>query len=122
MKDVYYLPEEVNQSQLWQMIDNVKDSRTVEDLLFQVLIDCGIDLTLPIRREIIRNKTVFSVNNNDLIACFDQGVTEKLVKDLASRAPLRVVFRDSSFKSDAAKINVKQIFLQLSPSTDVKSI
>ena len=121
MKDVYYFPEEVNQSQLWEMIDNVKDGRTVEDSLFQVLIDKGMDLTLPIRQETIRNKTVFFVNNNDLIACFDQGVTEKLVKDLANWAPRRVVFRDNSFKTDATKINVQQIFHQLSPSTDVKS-
>lgn len=121
MKDVYYFPEEVNQSQLWEMIDNVKDGRTVEDLLFQVLIDWGMDLTLPIRQETIRNKTVFFVNNNDLIACFDQGVTEKLVKDLANRAPRRVVFRDNSFKTDATKINVQQIFHQLSPSTDLKT-
>ena len=122
MKDVYCSPEEVNQSQLWEMIDNVKDGRTVEDLLFQVLIDWGIDLTLPIRQETIRNKTVFFVNNNDLVACFDQGVTEKVVRDLANRAPRRVVFCDNSFKSDAIKINVRQIFHQLSPSTDVKSI
>jgi len=122
MKDFYYLPYEVNQSLLLEMVDNVKDGRTSEDLLFQVLIDQGMDLTLPIHTEIVYGKTVFFVNENDLIACFDQGITEKLVKELASRTPQRAVFRDKGFDSDAIKINTQQIFRQLSPSTDVSSI
>jgi adenine-specific DNA-methyltransferase len=81
-------------------------------------------LTLPLRRETIKGKTVFFVNVEpyDLIACFDKGVTEDLVKELAKHEPMRVVFRDNGFESDAVKINVEQIFRQLSPSTDVKSI
>ena len=122
MEDVYYRPGELNQSQLLEMIDNVKDGRTAEDLLFQVLIDFGLDLTLSIRRETVQNKTVFFVNDNDLIACFDGGVTENLVKELASHTPLRVVFRDSSFDLDTVKINVQQIFRQLSHSTHVRTI
>ncbi|MDE0683456.1 MAG: type III restriction endonuclease subunit M [Candidatus Poribacteria bacterium] len=104
------------------MVDNVKCDRTHEDLLFQVLIDLGLDLALPIRQENVQSKTVFFVNDNDLVACFDQDVTENLIKELARRIPLRVVFRDNSFTSDAVRINVQQIFRQLSPSTDVKSI
>lgn len=122
MKDVYYRPDKLEQSDLLDMVDNVKDDRTSEDLLFQVLVDWGVDLTLPIRRETVQNKTVFFVDDNVLAACFDRGVTEELVKELAKREPLRVVFRDNGFVSDAVKINVEQIFRQLSPSTDVKVI
>lgn len=122
MKDVYYRPDELKQSDLIDMVDNVKEGRTAEDLLFQVLVDWGVDLTLPIRRETVQGKTVFFVDDNALVACFDRGVTEDLVKELAGHEPLRVVFRDNGFVSDAVKINVEQIFRQLSPTTDVKSI
>ena len=122
MKDVYYRPDELKQSDLLEMVDNVKEDRTAEDLLFQVLVDWGVDLTLPIRREAVQGKTVFFVDDNALVACFDRGITEDLVKELAGHEPLRVVFRDNGFVSDALKINVEQIFRQLSPATDVKSI
>lgn len=122
MKDVYYRPDELKQSDLLDMVDNVKEGRTAEDLLFQVLVDWGVDLTLPIRRETVQGKTVFFVDDNALVACFDRGVTEDLVKDLAGHEPLRVVFRDNGFVSDAVKINVTQIFRQLSPTTEVKAI
>jgi len=122
MQDVYYRPDEVAQKDLLQAVDNIKPDRTAEDLLFQVLVDWGVDLSLPIRREAVRGKTVFFVDENALVACFDDGVTEELVKELAGREPLRVVFRDNGFVSDAVKINVEQVFRQLSPSTDVRSI
>ncbi|MCF7994955.1 MAG: hypothetical protein K9L88_08970 [Chromatiaceae bacterium] len=122
MKDVYYRPDEVKQADLLDMVDNVKEDRTDEDLLFQVLVDWGVDLTLPIRRETLQDKTVFFVDDNALVACFERGVTEDLVKELASHEPLRVVFRDNGFVSDAVKINVEQIFRQLSPVTEVKSL
>lgn len=122
MKDVYYRPDELKQSDLLDMVDNVKEGRTAEDLLFQVLVDWGVDLTLPIRRDTVQGKTVFFVDDNALVACFDRGVTEDLVKELAGHEPLRVVFRDDGFVSDAVKINVEQIFRQLSPTSDVKSI
>lgn len=122
MKDVYYRPDEVTQTDLLTAVDNVKPDRSAEDLLFQVLVDWGVDLTLPIRRETVQGKTVFFVDDNALVACFDTGITEDLVKELAGHEPLRVVFRDNGFVSDAVKINVEQIFRQLSPTTDVKSI
>jgi adenine-specific DNA-methyltransferase len=122
MHDVYYRPDEIAQQDLLQAVDNIKPDRTPEDLLFQVLVDWGVDLTLPIRRETIQGKTAFFVDDNALVACFDTGMTEELVKELAGREPLRVVFRDNGFVSDAVKINVEQVFRQLSPSTDVKSI
>lgn len=122
MKDIYYRPDELKQSDLLDMVDNVKEGRTAEDLLFQVLVDWGVDLTLPIRRETTQGKTVFFVDDNALVACFERGITEELVKELAKREPLRAVFRDNGFVSDAVKINVEQIFRQLSPTTEVKAI
>ena len=122
MQDVYYRPDQVDQKDLLQAVDNIKPDRTAEDLLFQVLVDWGVDLTLPIRRETVQGKKVFFVDENALVACFDTGVTEELVKELADREPLRAVFRDSGFVSDAVKINVEQVFRQLSPATDVRSI
>lgn len=122
MQDVYYRPDQIDQKDLLVAVDNIKPDRSAEDLLFQVLVDWGVDLTLPIHRETIRGKTVFFVDGNALVACFETGVTEDLVKELAAREPLRVVFRDNGFVSDAVKINVEQVFRQVSPGTDVKSI
>ena len=124
MADVYYTPDAIEQGQLKIFTDNIKSDRKPEDLLFQVLLDWGVDLSLPIRKEIIQDKTVFFVNEPpyDLVACFDTGVNEDLVKELARFEPLRVVFRDTGFVSDAVKINVEQIFKQMSPGTEVKAI
>ena len=122
MADVYYAPDAIEQTLLDKMTDNIKPDRTPEDLLFQVLLDWGVDLSLPVRRECVQGKTVFFVDEDALIACFDAGVDEDLVKELAGFKPLRVVFRDASFASDAVKINVEQIFKQISPGTDVKAI
>lgn len=122
MADVYYTPDATTQADLLSRVDNIKPGRTAEDLLFQVLLDWGVDLTLPITRETVEGKTVFTVAGTALIACFDNGVDEALVKTLATRKPLRVVFKDTGFKDDATKINVKQIFKSLSPDTDVKAV
>lgn len=125
MADVYYKPNGAKQDDLLGQIDNVKPGRgDPDDLLLQVLVDWGVDLTLPIRKETVKGKLVFFVNTEpyDLIACFDRGVSEELVKELAKYKPVRIVFRDNGFESDAVKINVDQIFRQLSPSTDVKAI
>lgn len=122
MADVYYTPDATSQADLLTRVDNIKPDRSPEDLLFQVLLDWGVDLTLPITRESVAGKTVFTVAGTALIACFDNGVDEALVKTLATRHPLRVVFKDTGFKDDATKINVKQIFKSLSPDTEVKAI
>lgn len=124
MADVYYTPDAIEQDQLKTFTDNIKSDRKPEDLLFQVLLDWGVDLSLPIRKESIQGKDVFFVNepSYDLVACFDTGVGEDLVKKLAGYKPPRVVFRDTGFVSDAVKINVEQIFKQMSPGTDVKAI
>ena len=124
MKDVYYTPGDIDQGQLEAFTDNIKPDREPEDLLFHVLLDWGVNLSLPIRKETIQGKTVFFVDENALVACFDTGVDEKLVKELARirPEPLRMVFRDSGFVSDSVKINVEQFFKQMSPSTVVKTI
>ena len=122
MLDVYYRPDEVKKDDLLAQVENIREDRTAEDLLFQVLLDWGVDLALPIVKEAIAGKAVFFVDGNKLAACFDQGVGEQLVKTIAARHPLRAVFRDSGFASDSVKINVEQIFKLLSPATEVKSI
>jgi adenine-specific DNA-methyltransferase len=124
MAEVYYNPDVVSQDLLSEQEDNVRSDRTSEDLLFQVLLDWGVDLSLPISSETIQGKSAFFVDENALVACFDNkgGIDEDFVKELAKRQPLRVVFRDAGFKSDSVKINVEQIFKLLSPSTEVKCI
>jgi len=122
MKDVYYAPDAITQSDLLAHLDNIREDRTTEDLLFQVLVDWGVDLALSIATEALAGKTVFFVDGNALAACFDTDITEDLVKELAKRKPLRAVFRDSSYGSDSVKINVEQIFKLLSPGTEIKSL
>ncbi len=124
MEDVYDTPNAIQQSKLKLFADNIKADRKSDDLLFQVLLDWGVDLSLPIRTETVRDKKVFFVNKEpyDLIACFDNGITEELAKELAQYAPMRIVFKDNGFVSDTVKINVDQVIRQLSPATDVKSI
>ncbi|GJQ47909.1 MAG: hypothetical protein HKUEN01_02950 [Candidatus Kuenenia stuttgartiensis] len=87
-------------------------------MLFQVFIDWDIELTLPVVKETIEGKTVFFVDNNVLTACFDNGITEELVKRLAKCKPLCAVFRDSSYGNDSVKINVEHIFKLRSPGTE----
>ncbi|WP_420587736.1 DNA methyltransferase [Marivita sp.] len=122
MADVFYTPDQTSQADLLARVDNVKPDRTAEDLLFQVLLDWGVELTLPIRRETVQGKTVFFVDDTALMACFDDGISEDLVKELAGHAPLRIVFKDTGFADDQTKINVRQIFKAMSPDTEVKAI
>ena len=124
MAEIYYTPDAITQDDLFANTDNIKTDRTPEDLLFQVLLDWGVDLTLPITKETISGHEVFFVDGNALAACFvkDGEISEEFCKELAHRQPLRVVFRDSGFKDDSVKINVEQIFKLMSPHTDVKTI
>ncbi|KXK50779.1 MAG: type III restriction-modification system, methylase subunit [Chloroflexi bacterium OLB13] len=120
--DVRRTPGEVQQDQLDLFADSVKEGRTGEDLLFEVLLDWGLELTLPIRAEMIDDKQVLTAGEDDIIACFDDGVTPAVVRAIAERQPLRAVFRDSGFASDAERINAEQVFREVSPVTDVKAI
>jgi adenine-specific DNA-methyltransferase len=122
MNDVYYSPDAVKQDDLVAHADNIRPDRTPEDLLFQVLVDWGVDLALPIVTETIVGKTVFFVDGDALTACFEPNVSDEVVKELAKRRPLRAVFRDSCYGSDNVKINVEQIFKLLSPSTEIRTL
>jgi adenine-specific DNA-methyltransferase len=122
MKDVWYTPDQLKQHELELFTAHIKEDRTAEDLLFQIMLDWGSPtLDAKIRKEKVGGKTVFIVNDNDILACFEQGITEELVKQMAAFKPLRAVFRDDAF-DDSLKINVEQIFKVLSPGTEVKSI
>jgi adenine-specific DNA-methyltransferase len=124
MNEVYYSPDTLNREDLHQFVENIRNDRSDEDLLFQVLLDWGVDLTLPIISQVIDGKTVFIVAQDAIVACFDRagGVSETFIKELAAIKPLRAVFCDSGFANDSVKINVEQIFKMMSPSTDIKTI
>jgi adenine-specific DNA-methyltransferase len=120
MQDVYYKPKDYNQSELDLFSDNIKPDRSPDDLLAQVMLDWGLPLSLKIINETITGKQVYKVANNSLYACFDKDIDEQFAKELAKDKPLRVVFKDSGFKDDTAKTNVKQLLKQLSPDTEMK--
>lgn len=122
MQDVYYKPQDYNQGQLDVFADNIKEDRTSEDLLTQILLDWGLPLTLKTQKETVLGKEVFVVDTNYLLACFDNGLDEAFAKAIAKYQPLRFVCKDSSFKDDTAKENVKQLLKQLSPNTEMKVI
>lgn len=122
MKDIYFNPSEISQDNLFDTVDNIKDERSDLDLLFGVLIDWGVDLTLPIVKENIVGKDCYFVDEDSLCACFAKEINEEFIKELASRDMLRVVFRDSGFASDDVKDNVSQIFKQLNPTVEIKVI
>ncbi|MGO1567931.1 MAG: site-specific DNA-methyltransferase [Brachybacterium sp.] len=122
MTDTLRSPDVLTQGELAGLVDNVKPERTGEDLLFQVMLDWGLELSLPITREEFDGSEVFSVDDGALLASFSHEVSPSLINDLAARAPLRVVFRDSAFANDSARINAEQVFAEVSPSTDVKVI
>ena len=120
MKDVYYAPADYEQNVLDLLESNIKEDRTDLDLLFGCLLEWGLPLSLPYQSENIEGCTVHNYNDGDLIACFDENIPDSVIKTIAKRQPLRAVFRDSSFQSSPAKINVTQIFKELAPDTSVK--
>ncbi|MEA9423594.1 site-specific DNA-methyltransferase [Aeromonas caviae] len=130
MTDVHYNPDAIIQDDLFAQVDNIKADRTEEDLLFQVMLDWGVDLMAPILRQTIDGKNVFFVDadaqhqRGALVACFDKtgGIDDAFIRQLAAFSPLRLVFRDAGFASDAVKINAEQLLKQLSPLTEVKAI
>jgi len=122
MADTQSTADALGQGELVGMIDSVKPDRTDEDLLFQVLIDWGLDLSLPFEREREREREIFRVADDALIACFSEEVSANVVTYIAKRQPLRAVFRDSAFRTDAERINAEQLFRELSPNTEVKTL
>lgn len=122
MENVYYTPDATTQDTLAGIIDNVKSDRTAEDLLFQVMLDWGVELSSPITVKRLNRKTVYFVDTDAIAACFDIGIDDNIVRLIADHHVLRAVFRDNGFATDATKINVVEIFKQLSPATEVKVI
>ena len=122
MKDVYYKAEDYAQTMIAGLEDNVKEDRTPLDLLFQVMLDLGQELSAKIEEKTIAGKTVWCVEGNNIIACFDSDINDQVVTEIAKLKPLYVVFRDSSFVSDAAAANCEQIFASISPATSRKVI
>lgn len=122
MYDLLATPDEVSQSNLFDSVSNVKADRTGEDLLFQVLLDWGLPLDVAIEVESIEGQECFVVEGGALIACFEPSVNSETVRGIAQREPVRAVFRDEGFASDAERINAEQIFKEFAPSADVKVI
>ena len=117
MKEVYYNPAEYEASLFSRLEDNIKEDRTPEDLLFQVMLDLGVLLSSKIEETTIADKKVFNVEDNYLIACFDSNVTEETIKAIAKQKPYYFVMRDSSMASDSVATNFDQIFATYSPDT-----
>ncbi len=117
MKDVYYNPAHMEQQTLFASTDNIKEDRTPEDLLFQVMLDLGVLLSSKIEEKVIAGKKVFNVAEGFLIACFDSDITEETVKAVAQEKPYYAVFRDSSMANDSVATNFEQIFATYSPET-----
>ena len=117
MKDVYYNPGKTEQKDLLGHVDNIKEDRTPEDLLFQVMLEFGIPLSSKIRKTAIAGKDVFNVEDNFLIACFDDAITNEIITAIAKEKPQYVVLRDSGFKTDSVAANFEQIFATYSPDT-----
>lgn len=117
MKDVYYKPSDVTQTELDLFTDNIKEDRTPEDLLIQVMLDLGVLLSSKVEEEEIAGKKVFSVTDGYLMACFDRDVTDDVVTAIARKHPFYAVFRDSSFSTDSVAANFEQIFDTYSPQT-----
>ena len=120
MNDVYYNANSTTQSLFDNTVDNVKSDRTPLDLLFQVMLELGIELSAKIEEKEIFEKKYFVVNENDIVACFDSNVNNDVIKELAQIKPIYAVFRDSVFENDSANINCEQLFKTISPSTTIK--
>ena len=117
MKDIYYSPSEFDMNLLDMMADNIKEDRTPEDLLFQVMLDLGVELSSKIEETTIGGKKVFDVADGFLIACFDKDVNDETIKAIAQKQPYYFVMRDSSLANDSVATNFEQIFATYSPDT-----
>ena len=111
-EDVKRSPKEFKQDQLDLFLNNIKADRNDLDLLFGCMLDWGVQLSLPMTKEVVDGKTIYTVNDGDLVACFAENVSEDVVKAMAEKMPLRVIFRDSCFAQDADKINIYETFKQ----------
>lgn len=122
MKDIYYRPDELDQNLIEQLESNIKEDRTGLDLLVQIMLELGSELSLPVTTKNIGGKEVYFVADNSLIACFDEEIDEQLIKEIAAVKPSKAVFRDHCFKSCTDRINIEEIFKSVSPNTEIKVI
>lgn len=122
MQDVYYKPEEFTQTMLGETVSNIKPDRTDLDLLYACLLDCGVAINLPHTTQTVDGCTIHNVDNGALMACFDEHIPQSVIRAMAAETPLQAIFRDSAFAADADKINVTEIFKNLSPDTKVRVI
>lgn len=122
MKDVFYHPSKLDQQSIEDLISNIKEDRTPEDLLTQVILDLGLELNLPIKKKEILGNTLFIVQHNALVACFDDDINFEIVDEIAKLEPFKVVFKDASFADDKDRINVENRFKRLSPETRITVI
>ncbi|MCC8139049.1 MAG: site-specific DNA-methyltransferase [Lachnospiraceae bacterium] len=122
MKDVYYAPEDTDQSLLTLLESNIKEDRSDLDLLFGCLLEWGLPLSLPCRSVRMDGCTIHDYNDGDLLACFDENIPESVIRKIAAKKPLRAVFRDSGFADSPAKINVSELFKLLAPETRIKVV
>ena len=120
MKDVFYSPKETSQLELFRYVDNVKDDRTSEDLLFQVMLELGATLDSKIEESEVDGKTIYNVADGYLVACFDQEVSDEVVTAIAKMQPTYAVLRDTSLVDDATATNFEQIFKTYAPNTTTK--
>ena len=120
MKDVFYSPKETSQLELFRYVDNVKDDRTSEDLLFQVMLELGATLDSKIEESVVDGKTIYNVADGYLVACFDQEVSDEVVTAIAKMQPTYAVLRDTSLANDATATNFEQIFKTYAPNTTTK--
>ena len=121
-ENVEHSPKDWNQDQLDLFLNNIKADRSELDLLFGCMLDWGVKLSLPMTQEQVDGKTIYTVNDGDLVACFAENVTENVVKAMAEKMPLRVIFRDSCFDKDADKINIYETFKQMLDWSDQEVI
>ena len=119
MKEIYYKPSDVSQMNLLDYMTNIKEDRTPEDLLAQVMLDLGLTLDLKIETKDINGNKVFYVESNSLVACFDEQIDINIVEEICKCNPMKVVFKDASFKTDKDKINLEEKIKKLSPDTEV---
>ena len=122
MKDIYYQPTELKQNQLDLFESNIKGDRSAEDLLTQVILDLGLTLDLSIEERKIHNNNVYFVENNSLIACFDDVININIIDEICKCNPLKIVFKESSFKTDSDKINTFERIKKLSNDTEINII
>ena len=120
MKEVFYSPKDTAQQDLFALVDNVKDDRTSEDLLFQVMLELGATLDSKIEESVVDGKTIYNVADGYLVACFDQKVTDEVVTAIAKMQPTYAVLRDTSLVDDATATNFEQIFKTYAPNTTTK--